>query len=132
MVPATAARNHLRSLVKQGVTIFQMSHTIYLTERTLGRIKLGKVKMVQKKTEKAILSLSVGQFVLVMQDNTEAREHLLWLQSKGYGSDRIAQVCGVNRDKLRRIRKGQTKKSYLDDIEKILAVHLEMFAGRVA
>jgi hypothetical protein len=56
-------------------------------------------------------------------DNTEAREHLLWLETRGIGLRTVSEVCGVSRSALSLIRKGVRPVSRPETINAILAVH---------
>lgn len=55
-------------------------------------------------------------------DNTEVREHLMWLRSQHVGVRTIAAATGLRRDTVRRIATGQIKRSRRETIDKILAV----------
>jgi len=57
-------------------------------------------------------------------DNSEAREHLLWLQSQGVGLRSVQQRSGVGRTALSMIRSGERTRSRPETVEAILAVHL--------
>lgn len=57
-------------------------------------------------------------------DNTEAREHLLWLESRGVGLRTVSEVSGVSRSALSLIRKGTRPVSRQATIDAILAVHV--------
>ena len=56
-------------------------------------------------------------------DNTEAREHLLWLEQHGVGLRTVCEVSGVSRSALSLIRKGVRPVSRPETITAILAVH---------
>jgi transcriptional regulator with XRE-family HTH domain len=56
-------------------------------------------------------------------DNTEAREHLLWLEQHGVGLRTVCEVSGVSRSALSLIRKGVRPVSRSETITAILAVH---------
>lgn len=56
-------------------------------------------------------------------DNTEAREHLLWLETQGIGLRTVSDVSGVSRSALSLIRKGVRPVSRPETIAAILAVH---------
>lgn len=56
-------------------------------------------------------------------DNTEAREHLLWLERHGVGLRTVCEVSGVSRSALSLIRKGVRPVSRPETITAILAVH---------
>lgn len=56
-------------------------------------------------------------------DNTEARQHLLWLQTQGIGLRQVEIVSGVSRSALEKIRSGKRLVSRPETIEAILAVH---------
>lgn len=56
-------------------------------------------------------------------DNTEAREHLLWLECNGVGLRTVCEVSGVSRSALSLIRKGVRPVSRPETITAILAVH---------
>lgn len=55
-------------------------------------------------------------------DNTEARNHLLWLQSQNVGLRAVAEVSGLSRTELWKIRSGARVKSRPALIAKVLAV----------
>jgi len=56
-------------------------------------------------------------------DNTEARQHLLWLEQHGVGLRTVCEVSGVSRSALSLIRKGTRPVSRPETITAILAVH---------
>jgi len=55
-------------------------------------------------------------------DNTEAREHLLWLEGQGVGLRAVAEASGLTRSQLSRIRSGSTTQSRRESIDAVLAV----------
>jgi hypothetical protein len=56
-------------------------------------------------------------------DNTEARQHLEWLETQGVGLRTVSAVSGVSRSALSLIRKGVRPVSRSETITAILAVH---------
>ena len=56
-------------------------------------------------------------------DNTEARQHLEWLETQGVGLRTVSAVSGVSRSALSLIRKGTRPVSRPETIAAILAVH---------
>jgi len=56
-------------------------------------------------------------------DNSEARAHLVWLESQGVGLRTVSAVSGVSRSALSLIRKGTRPVSRPETIAAILAVH---------
>lgn len=56
-------------------------------------------------------------------DNTEAREHLAWLETQGVGLRTVSAVSGMSRSALSLIRKGTRPVSRRETIAAILAVH---------
>jgi len=66
-------------------------------------------------------------------DNTEAREHLAWLSSKGVGLRTIQARSGVGRTTLHKIARGSARRSRAETIAAILAVgtHVRAPGGRV-
>ena len=56
-------------------------------------------------------------------DNTEARQHLLWLEQHGVGLRTVCEVSGVSRSALSLIRNGTRPVSRPETITAILAVH---------
>jgi len=55
-------------------------------------------------------------------DNTEAREHLQWLSSKGVGLRTVQERSGVGRTTLQSIVSGRTRRARAETIAAILAV----------
>ena len=55
-------------------------------------------------------------------DNTEAREHLQWLEAQGVGLRAVAAASGLTRSQLSRIRSGSTTRSRRESIDAVLAV----------
>jgi DNA-binding Xre family transcriptional regulator len=55
-------------------------------------------------------------------DATEAREHILFLASKGIGLGAIAAQAGSHRSNIQRIKRGQVKKVSIATNRKILAI----------
>lgn len=56
-------------------------------------------------------------------DNTEARQHLEWLETQGVGLRTVSAVSGVSRSALSLIRKGTRQVSRPETIAAILALH---------
>lgn len=61
--------------------------------------------------------------------NAEAREHLLWLQSKNVGLRTVAEVSGLSRSALSLVRSGKRTKSTPEFIAKVLAVGTHQVAA---
>lgn len=55
-------------------------------------------------------------------DATEARNHLLWLQSLGIGTRTVAQRTGLSRSALCKIRNGETDKVLVDTEQRIMCL----------
>jgi transcriptional regulator with XRE-family HTH domain len=56
-------------------------------------------------------------------DNSEARQHLEWLETQGVGLRTVSSVSGVSRSALSLIRKGTRPVSRPETIAAIMAVH---------
>jgi hypothetical protein len=63
------------------------------------------------------------------QDNTEAREHLLWLSANNVGSRAVSRQTGIGRTAIERIRRGEITRSRPETIEKIMSVGTHKRAG---
>jgi transcriptional regulator with XRE-family HTH domain len=68
-----------------------------------------------------------------LRDCSAAREHLLWLRSKGVGLRAVAAATGIARHTVWKIARGQTRRSKHETIERIMAVgtHLRAPGGFV-
>lgn len=66
-------------------------------------------------------------------DNTEAREHLQWLSTKGVGLRTVQERSGVGRTTLQSILSGRARRSRAETIAAILAVgtHVRASGGLV-
>jgi hypothetical protein len=60
-------------------------------------------------------------------DATEARNHLLWLQSRGIGLRRLHNVTGLSRTTLHEIRSGRRSRITRNNANRIVAVGLHRF-----
>jgi len=60
-------------------------------------------------------------------DVTEARNHLLWLRSRGIGLRRLHNTTGIARSTLNEIRSGRRSRITLATANRIVAVGLHRF-----
>jgi hypothetical protein len=65
-------------------------------------------------------------------DATEARNHLLWLQSRGIGLRRLHNVTGIARSTLNEIRSGRRNRITRPTANRIIAVGLHRFTRKPA
>jgi hypothetical protein len=67
--------------------------------------------------------------IVRLHDNTEAREHILWLRSQGVGLRAVAAATGLQRHNVWKIANGQVKRSKPETIRRIMAVGTHMRKG---
>jgi hypothetical protein len=65
-------------------------------------------------------------------DATEARNHLLWLRSRGIGLRRLHNTTGISRSTLNEIRSGRRSRITLAIANRIVAVGLHRFTRKPA
>ena len=65
-------------------------------------------------------------------DATEARNHLLWLHSRGIGLRRLHNVTGLSRSTLNEIRIGRRNRVTSATANRIVAVGLHRFTRKVS
>jgi hypothetical protein len=64
--------------------------------------------------------------IVRLHDNTEAREHILWLRSQGVGLRAVAAATGLQRHNVWKIANGQVRRSRPETISRIMAVGTHM------